>query len=98
MKPYIPAGAGLYYRAGRSVAPPTSPPSSTIPFLGFCYPALGTANQVIASFSTYKAGFNAGEGIEYRIGDHHWKIFSEARYTSSGPDLTFVPVTFGVRW
>lgn len=72
------------------------------PFFGFCYPTVITADRVAASFSTYKGGFNAGGGLEYRVGDHNWKIFSEARYnqmfTARGQDLSFAPVTFGVRW
>jgi opacity protein-like surface antigen len=102
VKPYILAGAGLYHR-GLVVSHPAN--FTTVycdPFFGFCYPTVITADQVAASFSTYKGGFNAGGGLEYRVGNHNWKIFSEARYnqmfTARGPDLSFVPVTLGVRW
>jgi hypothetical protein len=40
--------------------------------------------------------------VEFRIGHGGLKAFAEARYnqmfTTHGKDLTFVPVTFGIRW
>jgi hypothetical protein len=55
----------------------------------------------VASFGTYKPGFNAGGGLEFRLGGY-LKAFTAARYnamfTTFGPDLTYVPVTFGFRW
>lgn len=61
-----------------------------------------TVDQVVASFSTYKPGFNAGGGLEFGIGSSGLKLFTEARYhqmfTNHGPNMKFVPVTFGVRW
>jgi hypothetical protein len=40
--------------------------------------------------------------LEFRLGDSHLKAFAEARYsrmfTTHGNDMTYVPVTFGVRW
>jgi hypothetical protein len=57
---------------------------------------------VVASLSTYKLGYQAGGGVEFRIGHGGLKAFAEARYnqmfTTHGKDLTFVPVTFGIRW
>lgn len=47
-------------------------------------------------------GVNGGAGIEFRLGESHVKAFGEARYsrmfTTHGADLSFVPVTFGLRW
>lgn len=100
--PYMMAGAGLYHR-GLTLTQPAS--VNTIfcdPFFGFCYPALVGVNQVVASFSTYRGGFNAGGGLEFRLGGHGVRAFAEARhhqmFTAHGPDLTFVPLTFGLRW
>jgi hypothetical protein len=59
-------------------------------------------DQVVASNSTLKPGFNAGGGIDFRIGSGRMKVFTEARYhrmfTTHGQDVSFVPVTFGLRW
>jgi hypothetical protein len=38
-----------------------------------------SGDVVVASFSTYKAGCNAGAGLEFRLGDSHLKAFAEAR-------------------
>lgn len=99
--PYLLVGAGLYHR-GMSLTQPAS--VQTIfcdPFFGYCYPAVVGVDQVVASFSTYKPGFNAGGGLEFRIGGP-MKVFAEARYnemfTTRGPNLSYVPITFGVRW
>jgi hypothetical protein len=47
-------------------------------------------------------GVNAGGGIEFLLGESHVRAFGEARYsrmfTTHGADLSFVPVTFGLRW
>jgi len=72
------------------------------PVLGFCYPALVQGNQVVATLDTYKPGFNAGGGSEFHLGDAGLKAFAEARYhemfTTHGTNLSYIPVTFGVRW
>ena len=99
---YIVGGPGLYHRGLTLTQPTTFQTVFCDPFFGFCFPAIVQANQVVASFSTYKAGFNAGGGLEFRLGAYGLKAFAEARYnqmfTTHGPDLTFVPVTFGLRW
>jgi opacity protein-like surface antigen len=99
---YVLAGTGVYHR-GLQVSHPSS--VDTIycdPFFGYCYPAVVSVDQVVASLSTYKLGYQAGGGVEFRIGHGGLKAFAEARYnqmfTTHGKDLTFVPVTFGIRW
>jgi opacity protein-like surface antigen len=98
---YILGGPGLYHRNLSLTQPATFSTIFCDPFFGFCYPAVAQGNQVVASFSTYKGGFQVGGGLEIRVG-HRMKAFAEARYndmfTTRGPDLTFVPVTFGIRW
>lgn len=100
--PYILAGYGLYHRGLTLTRPANVNTIFCDPFFGFCFPATVSVDQVVASFSTYKAGFNAGGGFEFGIGQHGLKAFAEARYndmfTTRGPDLEFVPVTFGIRW
>lgn len=102
LRPYVMGGPGLYYR-NLSLTTPTLINSIYCDyFFGFCYPATFGVNQVVASSTTYKLGFNGGAGFEVRLGESHVKAFGEARYsrmfTTHGTDLTFVPVTFGLRW
>jgi opacity protein-like surface antigen len=99
---YVVGGAGLYHRGLNFTQPALFTTLTCDPFFGYCYPVTVTGNQVVASFSTYKFGYNAGAGLEFRLGQTGWKAFTEARYnemfTSRGKNLTYIPVTFGVRW
>lgn len=98
---YATAGFGLYHRDLTFTQPITVGTIVCNPFFG-CFPGFFTADQVIASFDTYKAGFNGGAGLEFRLGESRTKLFGEARYqrmfTTNGSDLTYLPVTFGLRW
>lgn len=100
--PYVMGGPGLYYRNLTLTQPALVNAIVCDPFFGFCYPATVGVNQVVASATTYKMGVNGGAGIEVRLGQSHFKAFGEARYsrmfTTHGTDLTFVPVSFGLRW
>jgi len=100
--PYLFGGPGLYYRNLTLTVPSIVNTVVCDFFFGFCYPVAVGVNQIVASSTTYKAGFSGGAGLEYRVGQRPWKIFGEARYsrmfTTNGGDLTFIPVTFGVRW
>jgi opacity protein-like surface antigen len=99
--PYVIAGAGLYHRSLSLTQPANEQTIFCDPFFGYCYPATVATNVVVASFSTFKPGFNLGGGLDFRLGGH-LKAFTEARYnemfTTHGPNLTYVPVTFGLRW
>lgn len=98
---YVTGGYGLYHRDLTFTQPVLVNTFFCDPFFG-CFPASYTTNQVIASFDTYKGGFNAGGGIEYRLGESRVKLFAESRYsrmfTTHGDDLTFIPTTLGFRW
>lgn len=98
---YTTGGFGLYDRNLTLTSPSVLTTIICNPFFG-CYPVAYGANQIVASFSTVKAGFNVGAGLEYRIHDTRAHLFAEARYqrmfSSAGNDLTYVPVTFGIRW
>jgi opacity protein-like surface antigen len=102
IEPYVTAGYGLYHRNLTLSQPAIVPTVVCDPFFGFCFPANVGVNEVVASNSTYKGGFNAGGGIDFRLGQRRLKLFTEARYhrmfTSHGEDMSFVPVTFGLRW
>jgi opacity protein-like surface antigen len=99
--PYATAGFGLYHRNLTLTRPATVPTLICNPFFGFCFPAAVGVDEVVASNSTYKGGFNLGAGFEFPLGNR-LKLFAEARYhrmfTTQGSDLTSVPVTFGFRW
>jgi hypothetical protein len=99
---YILGGAGLYHRGLTLTQPTTFTQIFCDPFFGYCYPVQVQGNQVVASFTTYKPGFNAGGGVEVGIGHNGLKAFAEARYnemfTTHGTNLSYVPVTFGFRW
>lgn len=100
--PYVFGGPGLYYRNLTLTTPTIVNTVICNYFFGFCYPAAVGVNQVVGSSTTYKLGVNGGAGLEFHIGDGPWRIFGEARYsrmfTTNGSDLTFIPVTFGLRW
>ena len=100
--PYAMGGPGVYYRNLSLTQPALINTFYCDPFFGFCYPATVGVNQVVASSTTYKMGFNAGAGLEVRMGYAPLKVFGEARYsrmfTTHGSDIWFVPVTFGIRW
>jgi len=102
VSPYALAGPGLYYRNLTITRPALVNTVFCDYFFGFCFPATVGVNQLVDSATTYKMGVNAGGGIEFRLGESHVRAFGEARYsrmfTTHGADLSFVPVTFGLRW
>ena len=101
IRPYVTAGYGLYHM-NFSVSHPTT--VQTIFCYGFfgCYPALVGANEVVASNSTYRSGFNGGIGFDFPLGGGGVALFAEARYSqmfmSGVADVKFIPVTFGIRF
>lgn len=102
LRPYLTAGYGLYHRNLSLTRPAVVPALVCDPFFGICFQQAIGVNQVVASNSTYKGGFNAGGGFDIGLGDRRAKLFVEARYhrmfTTHGSDFTLVPVTFGVHW
>lgn len=99
---YTTAGFGLYHRNLSLTEPFNETVFVCDPFFGFCFPQTGTVNEVVARFEVYKGGFNAGGGLSFPIGQTRMRFFTEARYhqmfSSSGTDLKYVPLTFGIRW
>ena len=98
---YVTSGFGIYHR-NLTLTQPAVINTFVCDFFFGCFPTTISVNQVVASFDTYKPGWNAGGGFEFRLGDRRTKLFTEARYTrmftTNGHDLTYVPVTFGLRW
>ena len=98
---YATAGFGIFDRNLTLTQPTVLTTIVCDPFFG-CFPVSYGANQIVATFSTVKPGFNTGAGLEFRLHDTRAKLFAEARYqrmfTTHGNDLSYVPVTFGIRW
>jgi opacity protein-like surface antigen len=101
VRPYVTAGYGLYH-LDFQVGHPTT--VQTIYCFGFfgCAPTLVGAEDVVASNSTYRSGFNGGAGLDFPIGSGAISLFAEARYSqmfmSRVPDMKIIPVTFGIRF
>jgi hypothetical protein len=60
-------------------------------------------DDLLGSYTIYKAGVNGGAGFAFNIGGRasRVKIFAEARFHhmfTHGPGASFVPVTLGVRF
>jgi len=102
IQPYLTAGYGLYHMSFVVTRPSTVSTLFCDAFFGFCFPATVGVNQVVESNSTYKSGANGGLGFDFPLGQRRMKFFAEARYhrmfTTHGHDVTYVPVTFGLRW
>jgi opacity protein-like surface antigen len=96
---YAIGGGGLYHRTQEFTAPTVATVTGFDPFFGFV-PINVQANQVLASSTVNKPGFNVGMG--FAMGTK-WKakVFAEARYHRmfiGDYHTDYVPVTFGVRF
>ena len=95
---YLTGGGGLYRREDQLTTPAAGLAPFVSPFGFFFAPVVG--NQVLASYSVNKPGFNLGAGVD--LGSKwHMKFYAEARYnrmfTNNGV-TDYIPVTFGVRF
>lgn len=101
IRPYITGGYGLYHLNFTVSHPATVQTIYCSGFFG-CFPALVGTNAVVASNSTYRAGFNAGMGFDFPMGEGKAAFFAEARYSEMfmghNQDVYYLPVTFGFRW
>jgi len=96
---YVTGGGGLFHRYQEFTAPTVVNTTAFIPFFGF-YPVAVGANQILASYSVNKPGYDVGAGVEFG-GIKHGKLFAEARYDHmflNNGHTDFIPVTFGFRW
>ena len=95
---YVTGGGGLYHRYLDFTQPTAAYVSGYDPYLGF-YSGVVGVNQVVASNSVNKPGFDGGVGIAFGT-KWHGKFFAEARYNRicANYHTDFVPVTFGFRW
>ncbi len=97
---YITGGGGIYNRTVEYTQPGVSTGLFFDPWFGY-YPAAFGTNQVLGSFSQYKAGVDGGAGFSVRLGPSRVKAFAEARYHhifTRNVATDIIPVTFGLRW
>ena len=97
---YITGGGGLYHRYQEFTQPALASTVGFDPFFGF-FPAVVGVNQVLASYSVNKPGYDFGAGIA--LGSKwHGKFYAEARYNhmfnNHGAHTDYLPVSFGFRW
>ncbi|HWF08751.1 MAG TPA: outer membrane beta-barrel protein [Bryobacteraceae bacterium] len=96
---YVTGGGGLFHRFQEFTAPTVVTTTAFVPFFGL-YPVSFGANQVLASYSVNKPGYDVGAGLEFG-GLKRGKFYAEARYDHmflNNGHTDFVPVTFGFRW
>jgi hypothetical protein len=99
---YVTGGGGLFHRYQEFTAPTVSVVTGFDPFFGFT-PVAVQANQVLASYSVNKPGWDIGAGVAFGS-KWHGKFFAEAKYmriimgNNRSNDTEYLPVTFGFRW
>jgi len=96
---YLIGGGGLFHWYQEFTQPSVAIVPGFNPFFGF-YSAAVPANQVLASYSVNRPGFDVGAGIAFGT-RRHGKIFAEARYDHiymMNSHADYIPVTFGFRW
>ena len=93
---YGTAGYGLYSR-NLSFTDPSQAVGYCDPYYGYCD---STGAPVIASFITYKAGYNVGGGLNYALGESGLKIFTDVRYNRmfARANNSFLTLSFGVSY
>jgi len=98
---YFIGGGGYYRRTAEFTQPTITTVIAFDPFFGF-FPVGVPANQVLASYTQNKGGWNAGAGISFRMKqDGNAKFYAESRYHyiyTTPVRTTVFPVTFGFRW
>ncbi|MGE5645383.1 MAG: outer membrane beta-barrel protein [Acidobacteriota bacterium] len=99
---YLMGGGGYYRRTIEFTKPVLAAVTVFDPFLFGFVTVPVAANQVLASFTQNKAGWNAGAGVTFRLSeDSRTKLFAESRYHyiyTTPVRTTILPVTFGLRW
>jgi Outer membrane protein beta-barrel domain len=96
---YLTGGGGLFHWYQEFTQPSVGVVPGFDPFFGF-YSAAVPTNQVLASYSVNRPGFDVGAGIAFGTRTHG-KFFAEARYDHiymMNSHADYIPVTFGFRW
>lgn len=91
---YVTAGYGLYSRT-LAFTDPSQAVGYCDPYYGDCY---SSGAPVIASFTNYKGGFNAGGGVTYALGESGFKFVTDFRYNRflSKANNEFLTLSFGL--
>jgi hypothetical protein len=96
---YLIGGGGVFHRFQEFTQPTVAVVNVYNPFFGV-YPVAFNANQVLASYTVTRPGFDIGAGVA--IGSKwHGKFFAESRWEhmfENNSHLDMIPVTFGYRW
>lgn len=103
---YFIGGGGLYYRTTSLSQRVTTGSNITCNptwfWWGFsCSSGSVTANQTLASSSSYAMGGNAGIGFTARVGDAPYRVYVESRYhyaPSKNVNTQLVVVSVGIRY
>lgn len=96
---YLTAGGGLFHLYQNFTQPAVAVTTVFNPFFGIYPVAFGT-NQVLASYSVNKPGFDVGGGVAFGAWGHG-KFFAEAKWDHmflTNSHVDYIPVTFGFRW
>jgi opacity protein-like surface antigen len=93
---YGTAGYGLYSRQ-LAFTDPSQAGTFCDPFYGYCESA---GAPVVASFTNYKGGFNAGGGATYALGESGFRVFADFRYHQflSHANNEFLTLSFGIQY
>lgn len=98
---YFIGGGGYYRRTVEFTQPTVQTVIAFDPFFGY-FPVGVPANQILASYTQNKAGWNSGLGVSFRLkGDSNARFYTESRYHyiyTTPVRTTVFPVTFGFRW
>lgn len=103
---YFIGGGGLYYRTTSLTERITTGSNITCSpvwlWYGFtCSSGVVTANQTLASSSSYAMGANGGIGFTARVGDAPYRIYVESRYhyaPNKRINTQLVVVSVGIRY
>ncbi|WP_321470659.1 outer membrane beta-barrel protein [uncultured Paludibaculum sp.] len=93
---YATAGYGIYHRR-LAFTDPSQAVGYCDPFSGYCS---SSGAPVVADFTNFKGGYNAGGGVTYALGDSGMKVFTDVRYNRFMAHTAndWVNVTFGIRF
>lgn len=91
---YGTAGYGVYSRT-LAFTDPSQIVDYCDPYYGFCS---SSGAPIIASFTNYRGGFNAGGGVSYALGESGFKLVGDVRYNRflAHANNEFITLSFGI--
>lgn len=93
---YVTGGYGIYHRR-LAFTDPSQAVGYCDYYSGYCS---NSGAPVIADFTNFKAGYNTGGGVTYRLGDTGLKFFTDVRFNRfiARNSNDWVNLTFGIRF